>query len=100
MGWICPRCKRPEAVSHVENGDGLHTFPCLYCDFSTLTGPPLSAMYGSAACAVPRCQGQVTDAFQYDGGMRLVEVRRQLCPACGTREAAEVSNAPHRSAHH
>ncbi|MFI1012987.1 hypothetical protein [Streptomyces sp. NPDC020965] len=96
MAWICPRCKRPEAVAYVANEEGLHTFPCLFCDFSTLSGPALTAIYASTACAAPHCEGSVTDVFHYDSGMRLIEVTRRVCPSCGSRATASARQPPHR----
>ncbi|WP_323451699.1 hypothetical protein [Streptomyces yaizuensis] len=84
MAWFCPRCKRPEAVAHVENPDGLHPFPCLFCDCSTLFGPELGTREASGVCATPRCGGVVTEVFGYDGVGRLAGVDRRGCPHCGS----------------
>ncbi|ANW21914.1 hypothetical protein [Streptomyces clavuligerus] len=88
MAWFCPWCKRPDAVAHVENAAGLHPFPCLFCDCSTVAGPVLGVREASRVCATPRCGGLVTETFGYDVHGRLAEVRRRGCPECGSALSA------------
>ncbi|MEU3185428.1 hypothetical protein ABZ707_14675 [Streptomyces sp. NPDC006923] len=77
----------------MENGDGLHPFPCLNCGASMLNGPGRGTRVAGAACWASRCGGAVTDTFVYDHSGRLSDVRRGACPFCGSTRTAQVRTA-------
>lgn len=94
MAAICPNCHHPEAVAYVTNDEGLHPFPCLGCNTSTIRSTPLGTLVGAAICATPHCAGSVRDEYAYDHKGRLTRLDRKRCLICGSAQTREVSHAP------
>ncbi|MEW1721540.1 hypothetical protein [Streptomyces sp. NPDC093109] len=100
MAWICPGCGTPDAIAYIENEDGSHPFPCLFCNHSVLDSGGRSTVWASHACAVKECAGIVRDLFHYSPRAGLTEVARLPCNECGAgkpRQAVHYGMAARRT---
>ena len=93
MAAICPNCHQHEAVAYVVNSEGIHPFPCMECNASTVRSNPLGTLLGAASCATEGCFGHVQDEYHYNTYGRLTRITRHSCRMCGTAKTGEHSHA-------
>lgn len=97
MAWICPGCSRPDAIAYIENEDGLHPFPCLFCNHSVSNSGGRSAVWASHTCGTMECAGVVRDLYTYSPRAGLTEVTRLPCSECESnkkRQAVPFISSP------
>lgn len=93
MAAICPNCHLPEMIAYVVNDDGIHPFPCLECNASTVGSSSMGTLVGAARCTTDGCGGSVRDTYTYDTKGRLIRLDRQRCMFCGTNKTREANHA-------
>ncbi|MFH8982246.1 hypothetical protein [Streptomyces varsoviensis] len=103
MASICPRCTNPEAIAVLENADGIHLFPCLFCDVIPRRGATEYPHAVSAPCDAQHCDGHVEDHYEF-GPERTapVAISRRPCRGCGstgTRKTKEPRRVPGSRTH-